>query len=133
MNYLYGGVGAIILILGIYGFVQRGEVRHLQRINTELQAGFDKAVAANKAQQTTIAVLTSANNAWADKATEQYGHYTKALADLTRANLAREALALKLLKAEASDKLLPACKAILDFDLAGPCPEIADAIRTRAK
>jgi hypothetical protein len=131
--YLYGIAGGVILCLLATIWWQHGSIGRLKSHNAELTLGLGKALSANKDQKSAIDQLQTANAEWATKATVQHQAYMGALADLTRSNVARQALEKSLLAKEAHDRVSLACKQLLDVDISGPCPGIADAIRLRAK
>lgn len=131
--YLEEATAGLLVAALLFGAIQRLEVEHLRRINAELVAGVEKLKDANGQQRTTISLLEGANRQWAGRAQKQYDAYTQALADLTRANVARDALDAKLRALEGKDKASAQCTAVLDLDLAGPCPGIAEAIKERAR
>lgn len=133
MTYLYGGVALFVAFLVLVVNVQHRHVASLQHDMAILQASLDQAVAANQAQAVTIDTCQNANRGFAAAFKVQAGHYTDALANLSQANAARDALELRLLKAQAADKLLPACNALLSMNIAEICPATEAAIRARAK
>ena len=133
MTYLYGGLGALFLVLGGYAYWQHRHIASLEHQKAVLQAGLDKAITDNQAQSRAIDTLQAANSEYARLARLQAGQYEHALADLSRANLARHAAEAAMAKAQVHDQALPACKSLLDTDLAKVCPETAAAIQERAK
>lgn len=132
---LYAGLGAVVVIaLLMFGIkIQMSQITHLQRTNAELNNSVTTLKQANAAQHTTIAVFQSANEAWAKWGERQTAAYMGALADLTRANVARNDLDAKLRVRENADKVSVACKQVLDIDLGVACEGIETAIKERAK
>lgn len=133
MAYIYGGICLLFLLLGGYAFYQNRHISGLEHDKAVLQAGLTKAIDANADQMLTINTLESANREFARDARVQATEYLATVADLARANAKRQELQSTLAKLEAKDFQLPACKALLDTDLAAVCPDVAAAAKERAK
>jgi ABC-type xylose transport system permease subunit len=133
MIYLYGAVGAFILLLaGLLWF--RGQQLHrVQASNASLTLQLIAAEQANKDQGVTIASQQSALAKWKALADEATDKVAQAVAEVARAQVERDRATAKMLEMDAQDAARRECKAVLDEDIAKACPTVAADMVERAK
>jgi hypothetical protein len=132
-GYLYGVGAGVILALSVLLWFGHRANRRLTVQNTELTQDLATTKDANAHQAETIGQLAKANAGFAAAADIQHRAYEGALADLTRANLARAATHAALRAREAAERASGGCKAVLGVDLAASCPLVAQGVKDRAK
>lgn len=133
MSYLYGAVGALILLLGGLLLWRGGQLDRARAQVTELHGQITQAASANAAQKASLEQFSQANARFANAARLQQSEYRGLLAEHVRLRVKwQEAEAARQVR-ENRDKASAACRAVLDLDLSKACPNIAEAIRERAR
>lgn len=133
MIYLYGAVGALILVLAGMLWVRGQQLHRVQASNASLTLQLVAAEQANKDQGVTIASQQSALAKWKQLADEATDKVAQAVAEVAKAKLERDRANAHMLELDAQDAARKECAAFLSPDIAGACPNIAADMVERAK
>jgi hypothetical protein len=131
-GYLYAGLaGALLVLAGLLWWQGKQlDLAHTQ-IST-LQEAIAKAAGANGAQILTIGAQERSLAEFKRLAIEHTASLNEAVADLARAQVARDRAIAHMVELDAMDAARKECRAVLDQDLAA-CPDILHNMQERAK
>ena len=132
-TYLFAAVVAVILGLGIWGYVERQHVATLTAQNAVMASDLTAAQIANGADLQTIEQLKGANQKYADDAKASAAGAAAAVSDAQAARSQLAAKAARLAAQSAAGAKVPACAAFLAVDLAQACPAVAAAVKGAAR
>jgi chromosome segregation ATPase len=93
---------------------------------------FSRLREAAKGSERTIKELTSANKALVSALAAQQRAYDAAAAEIEPLKQLAESQARKLRERERIDRATPKCQLVLNTDVGGACPALADGVRQRA-
>lgn len=127
--------GLLFLTIGfqavaLYGAKHQRDVAVAKLATASQEA--DRLVEAAQGSERTIVQLQAANKALVDALASQQQALDEAAAELEPLKQLAEAQARALRERERIDRATPKCQFVLNTDLGGACPALADGVRQRA-